>query len=231
MGQLNTVEAIEARLRALGDPESVEGMRRFGITPDHTYGVRIPALRRLGREIGRDHALATELWAVETRETRILASLVAEPDRVDGALMEQWVASFDYWEICDQVVMNLFRRSSLAVPKAFAWSERQETFVKRAGFVLMAQLAVGKGRAEEKTLRTFLTSIRREADDDRDMVRKAINWALRQIGKHSRALHSEACATAEAILTRDTPAGNWIARDALRELRSEAVLTRLGVSD
>jgi 3-methyladenine DNA glycosylase AlkD len=231
MSQLNTVEAIQGRLRALGDPESVEGMRRFGITPDQTYGVRIPALRRLGREIGRNHALAAKLWAVDTRETRILASLVAEPDRVDDALMEQWAAAFDYWEICDQVAMNLFRRSPLAVPKAFAWSQRPETFVKRAGFVLMAQLAVGKGRAEEETLRTFLIPISREADDNRDMVRKAINWALRQIGKHSCALHSEACTTAEAILTRGTPAAIWIARDALRELRSEAVLTRLGQSD
>ncbi len=221
------IAAVLRELEALGDPSSAAGMARFGITPAHTFGVRLPALRALARRLGRDHELALALWEQDNREARILASMVAVPDRVTEAQMEAWAAAFDYWEICDQVVMNLFRRTRFAVTKAHAWSERDETFVKRAGFVLMAQLAAGRGRADEATLRAFLPVIAREACDDREMVKKAVNWALRQIGKRTLALHRAAIATAEAILAEGTAAGRWIARDALRELRSEAVRARL----
>lgn len=222
-----TVEQIIEQLQALGRPENVAGMARFGITPAHTYGVSLPALRQLAREIGKNHALAAPLWAVDTRETRILASLVAMPKQVTRAQMEAWAGDFDYWEICDQVVSNLFCKTPLAYEQAVAWSAREETYVKRAGFVLMAQLAVKDKKASDETLGRFLPLIEREASDPRDMVKKGVNWALRQLGKRSLALNQAAIATAKRILAQNSQSGNWIARDALRELQSEAVQARL----
>lgn len=222
-----TLDQILERLQALARPENVAGMARFGITPAHTYGVSLPALRQLAREIGKNHTLATQLWEVDTRETRILASLVAVPKQVTLAHMEAWAGQFDYWEICDQVVSNLFYKTPFAYDQAVAWSEREETYVKRAGFVLMAQLAVKDKKASDEKLARFLPIIEREAGDPRDMVKKGSNWALRQIGKRNLALHQLAMATANQILAQNSKSGNWIARDALRELQSETIQTRL----
>ena len=219
-------EQIIERLQALGRAENTAGMARFGITPAHTYGVSLPDLRQLARDIGKNHALAAQLWAVDTRETRILASLTAVPKQVTVAQMEAWAAAFDYWEICDQVVSNLFYKTPYAYEQAVAWSAREETYVKRAGFVLMAQLAVKDKKASDEALARFLPIIEREAGDGRDMVKKGVNWALRQIGKRNLALNQAAIAAANRILGQNSKSGNWIARDALRELQSEGVQAR-----
>lgn len=220
-------DEILTHLQQLGNPEAVVGMARFGITPQRAFGVNIPELRQLAKQIGKDHSLALQLWADDTRETRILAGMIEDPRQLTESQMEEWASDFDYWEICDQVVANLFERSPFAYAKAVAWSNRPEEYVKRAGFVLMARLAVSDKKATNAQLAQFLPIILREAGDSRDMVKKAVNWALRQIGKRNRPLNVEAIALSEQILALNLPSGNWIARDALRELQSEAVQSRL----
>lgn len=216
------IESIIQQLKRLGNPESVEGMKRFGITPEHTFGVRIPELRALGKTLGRNHDLALALWAIDTRETRILASIVDEPKKLTPKQMDVWAKEFSYWELCDQVCMNLFEKSPLAWNKAIEWSESEHEFVKRAGFVLMARLAVSDKRSTDARFEEFFPIIVRESGDNRNNVKKAVNWALRQIGKRNRALNEKAIHVAEEIHALDSPAAKWIASDALRELRSRS---------
>jgi 3-methyladenine DNA glycosylase AlkD len=221
-------ETILENLRSLANPESVAGMARFGIRPEvKVYGISMPTLRQMGKEIGRDHDLAERLWTSGIHEGRILATLVADPGRVTEAQMERWVLDFDSWDVCDQCCSNLFGRTALAQQKAVEWSGRDEEFVKRAGFVLMARLAVTEKKADDALFTPFLSIIERAAGDERNFVRKAVNWALRQIGKRNLHLNRLAIATAEAIALMDSKAARWIAADALRELQGEKVQARL----
>jgi 3-methyladenine DNA glycosylase AlkD len=202
-------------------------MARFGINPDHALGVRIPDLRRVAKDLGRDHHLAGALWATGIHEARILAGMVEEPDRVTEAQMERWARAFDSWDLCDQVCGNLFDRTPHAVRKARQWAGRQEEFVKRAAFALMAWMAVHDRDLHDRVFLDFLRVIEREAGDDRNYVKKAVNWALRQIGKRNVRLHRAAIHTAERIARQGSRAASWVASDALRELRSDAVVRRL----
>lgn len=222
-----TYDEVLAHLEALGDPRAVPAMAKYGITPRRAFGTRVPHLRELAYGIGTNHGLAGQLWDADIRETRILAGMVADPDLCTPEQMDAWAHDFDYWEVCDQCCMNLFERTRFAYQKCLEWSACEREFVKRAGFVLMARLAVGQGKAEERELAGFLSIIRREAKDDRKMVRLAVNWALRQIGKHSDALNRLALATAEEIAALPSPGAQWIAADATRELTSAAVRHRL----
>lgn len=215
------------RLKALSDPKAVEGMARFGINPQNTFGVSIPNLRRLAKETGRNHELAEQLWTSGFHEARILASMVDNPNEVTEEQMERWIKDFDSWDVCDQCCMNLFDETRFAYQKAFEWSSRDEEFVKRAGFVLMACLAVGDKKAEDSMFEMFLPVIRREAWDGRNFVKKAVNWALRQIGKRNLALNRKALDTAEEIIGQESRSAQWIASNAIKELRSEAVQKRL----
>ena len=221
------VESILKKLEALSNPEAAKGMARFGITPKKTFGVAIPSLRKLAREIGQNHSLALQLWALGIRETRILASMIANPEAVTEEQMECWVAEFDYWEICDQCCANLFEKTRFAYQKAVEWSSRQEEFVKRAGFVLMARLAVSDKNARDEQFERFFAIIQREAIDDRNYVKKAVSWALRQIGKRNLRLNRRAIEIAREIQKIDSRSARWIASDALRELTSDAVQRRL----
>ena len=218
---------ILTRLRAMAKPESVAGMARYGINPENTLGISIPVLRKLAKEAGRGHELARELWATGLHEARILAAFVDEPRRVTPEQMEEWVQQFDSWDVCDQVCCNLFDRTPWAYEKAAAWSGRPEEFVKRAGFALMAALAWHDKKAPDSALETFLPLIQREAGDGRNYVKKAVNWALRQIGKRSRGLNALAVQAAQEIARLDSKAARWVAADALRELTSVAVQRRL----
>jgi len=221
------VEDILSRLRTLADPEAVKGMESFGINPENTLGVSMPAVRRLARDIGRDHRLALALWDTGVHEARILAGLIDIPADVTEEQMDGWARDFDSWDVCDQVIMNLFDRTPFAYEKAIEWSRREEEFVKRAGFALMASLAIhDKKAADEKFLR-FLPALVKGSADDRNFVRKAVNWALRQIGKRSLVLHGPAVLVAKEIAASGTKSGRWIATDALRELGSSAVESRL----
>jgi len=218
---------ILERLKSLSDAKAVEGMAKYGITPGKAYGVSIPELRRIAREVGKDHGLAQRLWESDIRETQILASMIDEPETVTEAQMGSWVKEFDYWEICDQCCMNLFEKTKFAYRKAIEWSSNDREFIKRAGFVLMARLAVGDRKADDREFIKFLPIIKRESTDNRNFVKKAVNWALRQIGKRNLALNEMAIKTANEIQQMDSTSARWIASDALRELTGEAVQNRL----
>lgn len=218
---------IIERLRSRADPGNVEGMARFGINPTNTLGVPIPDLRRLAKQAGRSHELAERLWASGIHEARILAAMVEAPAAVTGEQMERWVRDFDSWDVCDQCCGNLFDRTPFAYRKAAEWAARDEEFVKRAGFALMAQLAVHDKGAPDEQFLEFLPLIVRECGDGRNFVKKAVNWALRQIGKRNPRLNTAAIETAEQIRATGSKGGRWIAADALRELTSAAVQKRL----
>lgn len=219
--------AIVARLRKLANPENVKGMARFGISARNTLGVPIPALRELAKEIGVGHRLALGLWDTGIHEARLLAGFIDDPLLVTEAQTEKWAAEFDSWDICDQVCSNLFDRTPFAVKKASEWSKREEEFVKRASFVLMAAMAVHDKEADDKHFVSFLRIIERESTDDRNFVRKAVNWALRQIGKRNLQLNKAAIGSAKKIGKRESKAAKWIASDALKELTGEGVARRL----
>ncbi|MBL7210009.1 MAG: DNA alkylation repair protein [Dehalococcoidia bacterium] len=214
-------------LKSLANPKAVEGMARYGIATEKAYGVSIPDLRNIAREVGKDHGLAQRLWEAGIRETRILASMIDDPEMVTEDQVDSWVRDFDWWEVCDQCCMNLFGRTVFAYKKAVEWSSREEEFVKRAGFVLMARLAVSDKRADDGPFVEFLPIIRRGATDKRNFVRKAVNWALRQIGKRNVALNEMALRTAREIQQMNSASARWVASDAIRELTSEAVQNRL----
>ncbi len=218
---------IIKKLKDVSNPDAVEGMARFGITPENTFGVSIPNLRNIAKETKKNHALAQQLWKSGFRETMILASMVDEPEMVTDEQMEKWVLDFDYWEICDQCCMNLFEKTGFAYEKAIEWSLRDEQFVKRAGFVLMARLAVSDKKADDSRFEQFFPMMLREADDERNFVKKAVNWALRQIGKRNLALNVKAIETAKVMQGIDSKSARWIASDAIRELSGEAVQKRL----
>ncbi len=181
----------------------------------------------MAREIGHNHDLALDLWQINNRETRILASIIDIPDQVTEKQMEDWVLDFDSWEVCDQCCMNLFEKIPSAWEKAEEWSFREEEFVKRAGFVLIARLAVSDKKAADKKFLNFFPHIRRGANDSRNMVKKGVNWALRQIGKRNLHLNAAASDLAEELIQSDSKSARWVASGALRELQSRPVLERL----
>jgi 3-methyladenine DNA glycosylase AlkD len=206
-------------LRAAGSEENRAGMARFGIRAEGVLGVPIAVLRPLAKRVGRDHDLAQALWDSGVHEARILASMVDEPEKVTTAQMEAWARDFDSWDLVDQCCGNLFARTPMAYRMAERWAGRRPEFVKRAGYSLMAQLAVKDKRATDAPFERFLELVERGADDDRNFLRKAVNWALRQIGKRNDRLRQKAVRTAERIHAQGTRSARWIATDALRELR------------
>jgi 3-methyladenine DNA glycosylase AlkD len=224
---VTTADAVLARLRSLADPSRLAGMARYGIATEHAYGVTVAEIRALAKDLGRDHDLAAALWATGVHEARILASLVDDPARVDEAQMERWAGDFDSWDLCDQVCANLFRHTPPAYRTAVEWAAREELFVKRAGFALMAGLVVADKRADDARFAAFLAPLAEHGDDDRDLVRKGASWALRSIGKRSAGLHELALATAAELAARPGRGARWVGSDALRELRDPKVLARL----
>jgi 3-methyladenine DNA glycosylase AlkD len=225
---MNEIEIIE-KLKSLSNPKAVEGMARYGINPNNTFGVSIPNLRQMAKETGKSHNLAQQLWKSGIHEARILASMIDDPKLVNGAQLEDWVGDFDSWDVCDQCCSNLFEDTGLAYGKAVEWSSRPEEFTKRAGFVLMARLAFSDKKASDDKLEVFFPMIQREASDERNYVKKAVNWALRQIGKRNKILNNKAINVAKMIQSMDSKSARWIASDALRELASVAVQKRLHV--
>ena len=220
-------EDIIKKLESLANPEAVAGMARYGINPEKAYGVSIPNLRKIAREVKKDRALAQQLWASGIHEARILAGMVDDPDLVTEEQMERWAKDFDSWDVCDQCCANLFEKTRFAYRQCIEWSSREAEFFKSADFGLMARLAVSDKKAEDKEFERFFLIIKREASDNRNFVKKAVNWALRQIGKRNSALNRKAIATAEEIQQMDSRSAKWIAADAIRELTSEAIQERV----
>jgi len=219
-GRMDCQKIIE-QLKQYANPKNVEGMVHYGINPEKTLGVNIHKLREIAKAVGKDHALALELWNSGIHEARILAGFVDRPSEVTESQMDAWVMDFDSWDICDGISNHLFDKTPFAYDKAIAWCQRPEEYVRRAGFVLMATLAVHDKKAPDEKLAQFFPYMIRYASDERNFVKKAVNWALRQLGKRNVALCKQALAIAAEILTLDSKAARWIARDAIRELEKK----------
>jgi len=222
-----TVARAVAELRRHGESRNVEGMARFGIRAEKVFGVSKPRLDKVAGIIGENHELGMRLWKTGIHDARLLGMLISEPERVTAGQMELWVRDFDNWDVCDGTCCHLFVDAKPAWAKAFLWSRRKREFEKRAGFALAAYLAIHDKEAGDPGFERFLKAIEREAWDERNFVRKAVNWALRNIGKRNRRLNRLAIACAERIRKNGEGAAGWIAGDALRELKSEAVQGRL----
>ncbi|MDD3520697.1 MAG: DNA alkylation repair protein [Actinomycetota bacterium] len=221
------LDGIIRRLKSQYNPRNIEGMARFGINIKNNYGCSIPFLKKLAKEIGKNHNLAIQLWETEIHDARLLAGFIDEPGHVSDEQMEEWVSCFDSWDLCDQVCNYLFSYTPFAFQKAKTWIYSEKEFIKRAGFVLMAQLAVHNKKAEDALFEQFLDLIYKRSADDRNYVKKAINWALRQVGKRNLYLNNQALKTAENILRKGDKASRWIARDAIKELKSGKIISRL----
>lgn len=220
-------DEVLARLERISDRSRLEGMARYGISVTSALGVSMPQMRALAKSLGKDHSLAMDLWRSGVHEARIMASLLADPAELTEEQMESMVGDLDSWDVCDQCCSNLFSRAPSARRKALEWSARKEEFRKRAGFATMAALAVHDKELSDECFIRFLEAVVRESHDDRNYVRKAVNWALRQIGKRDLYLNGMAIAAAERIMSKGDRSSRWVASDALRELRSPAVLERL----
>lgn len=221
------VSAILDRFRALESPENKAGMARYGIKSDNAYGVSLYVIRDIAKELGKNHELALALWATGNHEAQLLASIVDDPKQATAEQLDQWVSEFDSWDICDQCCSNLFAWTPFAYEKAFEWADDEREFVRRAGFVMMAALAVHDKKAGDEKFEQFFPVMKKYASDDRNFVRKAVNWALRNIGKRNLTLNARATEVAREIKALDTKAARWIASDALRELEGEKVQARL----
>ena len=230
---MNYQEIID-KLKTYKNPKNVEGMARFGINPKNTLGVSIYILRPLAKEIQKNssyakspedlHQLAIQLWDSKIHEARILAGFIDIPAMITDAQMDEWVADFDSWDVCDQVISNLFDKSPFAYKKAYEWSKRIPEFEKRAGFVMMAALAVHDKKAPDGKLMKFFPVIIRESTDERNFVKKAVNWALRQIGKRNTNLREKSIKVAEDIIKNypNSKSAQWIGKDAIRELSKKS---------
>lgn len=218
---------VLAELRRMESPENRAGMARYGIRVDNALGVSVVELRKMAKRAEPSRRLAEQLWATGNHEARLLAGFICPVDSVDEKLAEAWVADFDSWDICDQV-MDLFAASDFGWKKAVEWCGREEEFVRRTGFGMFAWFAVhDRAAGNTKFIRTCLPQIREHACDQRNFVKKAVNWALRNIGKRNQVLNARAIEVACALAGRDSASARWIARDALRELTSEKVQQRL----
>ena len=222
-----SVEEVIKKLEAKARPDQLEGMARFGMATERRLGVSIPDMREISRELGKDHRLAVQLWETGILEARIVAAMVDEPDKLSEAQMEDWVKGINSWDVCDQVCQNLFVRSPLAWKKITDWSKREEEFTKRAAYALLACLAWHDKDAKDAEFIKLLPVVKRGATDERNFVKKAVNWALRQIGKRNAGLRQEAIQVALELQQSKSKSARWIGSDALRELSSEAVRRRV----
>jgi 3-methyladenine DNA glycosylase AlkD len=216
---MNAEEVIEL-LKERSNALHLEGMKRYGIDNSKALGVSMPKVRQLAKEIKKDQALSLDLWKTGIHECRILASMIGDPKLVTSMQMDAWVADFHSWDVCDQVCGNLFDRTEFAIDKAIEYSSSKEEYIKRAGFVLMAEFAVHNKKADDIEFVQFFPIMEREAWDDRNFVKKAVNWALRQIGKRNRTLHKLAIETAQRIGQQESRSAKWIAKNALDELEN-----------
>lgn len=224
--KMSSAESVVKELREKAVPDQLEGMARYGMVTEQRMGVSIPEIRKMAKQLDEDHKLSLELWKTGIAEARILASMVGDPKKMTEDLMEDWVKDFNSWDVCDQVCMNLFEKTPFAWKKILDWSERREEYVKRAAFALIACLAWHDKNAEDSRFVDLFPVIRRGATDERNFVKKAVNWALRNIGKRNVELNRQAIEFAKELLETDSKAARWIAKDAIRELESEPVQKR-----
>ncbi|UCH72282.1 MAG: DNA alkylation repair protein [Thermoplasmatales archaeon] len=218
---------IIRKLKSLSDPEAVKGMARYGINPKNNLGVSVYKLRAIAKDICKDHKLALKLWDSGIHDARLLACFVDESSAITEEQMDSWAKDFDSWDVCDQACTSLFDLSPLAWKKVFDWAERDEEFVKRGAFSLIAGLSVHDKKADDEKFERFIPLIEKNSIDERNYVKKAVNWALRNIGKRNQALNIKMIELSKSILKIDSKTAKWIANDALRELTSEKIQKRL----
>jgi 3-methyladenine DNA glycosylase AlkD len=220
-------EEVIKQLKLMSNQKNVEGMARYGINPHNNLGISIYNLRPLAKEIGKDHELALKLWKSGIHDARLLAVFIDDPMQLTSKQMDSWAEDFDSWDVCDQACTSLFDTSSYAWKKVFEWAKRDEEFVKRASFSLIAGLAVHDKKTEDSKFEGVLSIIKKESTDDRNYVKKAVNWALRNIGKRNYNLNKKAIETAKEIQKINSKSAKWIANDAIRELTNEKVQKRI----
>jgi 3-methyladenine DNA glycosylase AlkD len=214
-------------LQSKAKAENIDGMARFAIVGDQRMGVSVPDMRKIAKSVGKNHQLALDLWDTGVPEGMIVAGMIAEPDKLTEQQMEDWVVDINSWDICDQVCMNLFEKTPLAEKKIFEWSTREGEFVKRTSYALIACLAWHDKQAVDERFINYFPLIVAGSTDERNFVKKAVNWALRNIGKRNQNLNKQAIRVANQIHEIDSKSARWIASNALRELESEKIQLRL----
>lgn len=224
---MSAVDQILAFIRDNANKKNCEGMKRYAINTDNAYGVPVPVLRKYARQFGKNHQLALDLWDTKVHEARLIASLLADPEKLNAATMDKWAGEFDSWDICDQCCNNLFERSRHCLDKIYEWTNSDKQFVKRAGFVLMASLSVHNKKLDDPFFLGLLPIIIQNANDERNFVKKAVNWALRQIGKRNLNLHQQVLMIAEKLSTSENKTTRWIGVDAIKDITSASAQRRL----
>ncbi|MGV8840549.1 MAG: DNA alkylation repair protein [Bauldia sp.] len=222
-----TAASVVAELRAMGSEANRAGMARFGINADRALGVSMAAMRPLERRYRRNHALALDLWSTGIHEARILAAMIEDPKKVTKAQVDAWVVDFDSWDICDQACMRVFARTPYVMEKVSEWAADDREFIRRAAFALIAGYTAAARKAPASEFLAFLPLIERHSTDGRNFVKKAVNWALRQIGKRSMALRAPALALAERLAASPDRTARWIGKDAVRELTDPKQIARI----
>ncbi len=222
-----TIEQIISELKKHSNPKNLEGMSRYGINVEKAFGLNVPFMRKMAKKIGNNHRLALELWETGYHEARHIAAMIDDPKLVTKFQMNKWVRDFNSWDICDGTCSNLFRKTPFAVEKIIEWSEKKNEYIRRAGFSLICYVAVHDKKRGDKDFLQFFPLIKKHSLDERNFVKKAVNWALRQIGKRSKFLNKEALKLAKEILTLDSKSARWIANDAIRELTNPKILDRI----
>lgn len=226
---MSSLNEVLSELEALAEPEKAKGLAHYGIPEENALGIRMPVLRKLAREIGKDQALAEELWQHRYHECKLLATLVAEPKRFSLADADCWVNDIYSWDVCDQLCINLLRETEYAWELPQRWAPEEQEFIRRAGIVMIAVMGVHFKKTPEEDFLQFVPLLKTYATDERNFVKKAVNWAIRQLGKRSAFLHPHMISLCHELLEMDSKAASWSARDALRELESEKIKFRLQV--
>ena len=222
---MNYTQIIK-KLKSMRNEKNIAGMARFGINPRNTLGISVPNLRKIAKSAGKDHALALRLWASGIHEARLLAALIEKPEKVSALQMEAWVRDFDSWDVCDMTCDYVFAHTAYAFDKCVKWAKRPETYVRRAAFTLMAVIAWFRIGYTGPKVRKMLALIEKYSTDDRNFVKKAVNWALRNIGKSGTRYYKDALKTAQRLLQSGSSSASWIAKDAIRELNNPAIIAR-----
>jgi 3-methyladenine DNA glycosylase AlkD len=225
----NDAYSILKAFRLKENPDNIKGMARYGINVETAMGLSMPFLRDMAKETIKSHELAIELWDTGIHEARIFAAFIDDPNIISPGQMDKWVSEIDSWDICDTLCSNLFRKTPYAYSKCFEWADDEREYVKRAGYVMMAVLAVHDKKADDSKFLQFFPVILKGANDERNFVKKAVNWALRQVGKKNRELNLASIYIALQLKSSNNKAAKWIGSDALRELKSDSVRKKLGI--
>lgn len=215
------------KLYKMQNQKNVEGMKRFGIVHEKNLGITVTELRKMAKQIGTNHELAVKLWDTKIRDARMIAACIEDPKTVSEEQVENWLKDIKCWDLCDHCCGHFFDSLTFAYEKAIEWSKRNPEFEKRASFSIVAWLAVHDKKKDDKWFEDFLKIIKKNSTDERNYVKKAVNWSLRQIGKRNKELNKKAIKLAEELIKTENKTAVWIARDAINELTSEKVNQRL----